>query len=204
MPQQKMFQTIVKNSLLATGFTLLTSIPLNAQAAGVVLTGEIAFGGDDLAVVSGGGGNLQAGQLLNLGIGYDFDLNTAKTLRLRTGINYKFDNVNATNGDAHFDRWPLDFLLISRQGNFALGAGITYHLSPTFEATINSATSRVDFDDSLGFLLQAGYMVAERIELGARVTLIEYKSKQPLVMTNGTITNKVNGDSFGLYVSAGF
>ncbi len=204
MQQQKWFQARVKDSLLATGFALFTSVPLSAQSAGLVLTGEIAFGGDDLAVVSGGGGDLQAGQLLNLGIGYDFDLNAAKTLRLRTGINYKFDSVDASNGEADFDRWPLDVLVISRQGNFALGAGITYHLSPTFEATINGATSRVDFDDSLGFLLQAGYMVAERIELGARYTLIEYKSDQPLVMTSGAITNKVDGDSFGVYVSAGF
>jgi hypothetical protein len=203
VPQQKPLLTHGKNRRLPALFAFLVLTPLNTQAAGMVLTGEIAFGGDDMVVVSGGE-DLQAGQLLNLGIGYDFDLNAAKTLRLRTGINYKFDSVDASNGEADFDRWPLDVLLISRQGNFALGAGITYHLSPTFEATINGVTNRVDFDDSLGFLLQAGYLVAERIELGARVTLIEYESDQPLLMTNGAIANKVDGDSFGLYVSAGF
>ncbi|BAV35004.1 hypothetical protein SCL_2727 [Sulfuricaulis limicola] len=203
MQQQKMLQTRQKNRLFPAVFALLAFMPLNTQAAGVVLTGEIAFGGDDLAVVTSGS-DLQAGQLLNLGIGYDFDLNADKSLRLRAGINYKFDNVNATNGDATFDRWPLDLILISRQGNISLGAGLTYHLSPTFEATVNGSTSRVDFNDSMGFLLQAGYMVAERIELGARVTLIEYESDSPLVMTNGAITNKVDGDSIGLYVSAGF
>ena len=201
MSQQKF--TTGKNGLLSVLFTLLICSPLNAPAQGLVLTGEVAFGGDDLAVVSGGE-NIQAGQLLNLGIGYDFDLNTAKTLRLRTGINYKFDSVDASNGEADFDRWPVDILLISRQGNFALGAGVTYHLSPTYEDTINGVSSRIDFDDSLGLLLQAGYMVAERIELGARVTLIEYESTQPLVMIGGGITNKVDGDSIGLYVSAGF
>jgi hypothetical protein len=203
VPQQKPLLTHGKNRRLPALFAFLVLTPLNTQAAGMVLTGEIAFGGDNMVVVSGGE-DLQAGQLLNLGIGYDFDLNAAKTLRLRTGINYKFDSVDASNGEADFDRWPLDVLLISRQGNFALGAGITYHLSPTFEATINGVTNRVDFDDSLGFLLQAGYLVAERIELGARVTLIEYESDQPLLMTSGAITNKLDGDSFGLYVSAGF
>lgn len=193
-----------QNRLLVAGLVLLAFIPLKAPAAGLVLTGEIAFGGDDLAVVSGDSGDLQAGQLLNLGIGYDFDLNAAKTLRLRTGINYKFDSVDADNGEADFDRWPLDFILISQQGNFSLGAGLTYHLSPSFEATVNGSTSRVDFDDALGFLLQAGYMVAERIELGARVTLIEYESDSLLVTPGGAITNKVDGDSFGLYISAGF
>lgn len=202
MPQQKT-PSPAQNRLLAAGFALLASMSLNAQAAGPVLTGELAFGGDDLAVVAGGE-DLQAGQLLNLGIGYDFDLNAAKTLLLRAGINYKFDSVDADNGEADFDRWPLDVLLISRVGNFALGAGITYHLSPSFEATVNGSTSRVDFDDSLGFLLQAGYLVAERIELGARVTLIEYESDQPLMLINGAISNKVDGDSFGIYISAGF
>ena len=203
--QQQKFQTHAKDGLLAIGFVFLTSISLSAPAAGFVLTGEIAFGGDDLVVVGGGGGDLQAGQLLNLGIGYDFDLNTTKTLRLRTGINYKFDSVDASNGEADFDRWPLDVLVIARQGNFALGAGITYHLSPTFEDNIDGISSRINFEDSLGFLLQAGYMVAERIELGVRATLIEYKSDQPLLqLSSGTIVNKIGGDSFGLYVSAGF
>ena len=203
--QQQKFQIHAKDSLLAIGFVFLTSIPLSAPAVGFVLTGEIAFGGDDLVIVSGGGGDLQAGQLLNLGIGYDFDLNTAKTLRLRTGINYKFDSVDASNGEADFDRWPLDVLVITRQGNFALGAGITYHLSPTLEDNIDGISSRINFKDSLGFLLQAGYMVAERIELGVRATLIEYKSDQPLLqLSSGTIVNKIDGDSFGLYVSAGF
>lgn len=204
MPQQKPLLTHGKNRRLPALFAFLVFIPLNTQAAGMVLTGEIAFGGDDLAVVSGDSGDIQAGQLLNLGIGYDFDLDAAKTLRLRTGINYKVDSVDADNGEADFDRWPVDVLLISRQGNIALGAGLTYHLSPTFEATINSVTSRVDFDDSLGFLLQAGYLVAERIELGARVTLIEYESDSLLMTPGGAITDKVDGDSFGFYVSAGF
>lgn len=203
MLQQKTLQTRQKNRLLPPIFALLAFMPLGTQAAGVVLTGEIAFGGDDLAVVSGGN-DLKAGQLLNLGIGYDFDLSADKSLRLRAGINYKFDNVNATNGDATFDRWPLDLILVSRQGNFSLGAGLTYHLSPTFEATVNGSTSRVNFDDSPGFLLQAGYLMAERIELGLRVTLIEYESPQPVVMTSGAVTNKVDGDSIGLYITAGF
>ncbi len=47
-------------------------------------------------------------------------------------------------------------------------------------------------------------MVAERIELGARYTMIEYESDRPVVMTNGAVTTKVDGDSFGLYISAGF
>jgi hypothetical protein len=202
VPQQKTLSH-KQNRLLVAGLALLAFTPLKASAAGMVLTGEIAFGGDDLAVVTGGE-DLQAGQLLNLGIGYDFDLNAAKTLRLRTGINYKFDSVDATNGEADFDRWPLDVLLVSRAGNFALGAGITYHLSPTYEATINSASTKIDFDDSLGFLLQAGYLVAERVELGARVTLIEYESDQAFLTTSGTVANKVDGDSFGIYISAGF
>ena len=204
MSQQKPFLSYGKPGILALWLVLMACLSLNAQAAGLVLTGEIAFGGDDLAVVSGDSGDVQAGQLLNLGIGYDFELNAEKTLFLRTGINYKFDSVDASNGEADFDRWPLDVLVISRQGNWALGAGITYHLSPTFEATINGIRSRVNFDDSLGFLLQAGYLVAERVELGARFTMIDYESDQLLVTPGGAITNKVEGDSIGFYITAGF
>lgn len=79
MPQQNPPHTQGKNRRLPVLFAFLVFIPLNTQAAGMVLTGEVAFGGDDLAAVNGDG-DLQAGQLLNLGIGYDFDLNGAKTL----------------------------------------------------------------------------------------------------------------------------
>ncbi|MEW6331558.1 MAG: hypothetical protein AB1560_08865 [Pseudomonadota bacterium] len=184
------------NRLLAAGFTLLAAMPLPAQAAGMVLTGEIAFGGDKLASVSGDyDEDLRAGQLLNLGIGFDFDLNPAKTLLLRAGINYKFDAIDADNGEADFDRWPLDLILVSRQGNLSLGAGLTYHLSPTYEDTIDNISRRIDFDDALGFLLQVGFMVTPTMELGGRVTLIEYESDM--------IANRIDGDSFGIYISVG-
>jgi hypothetical protein len=201
-----MFQAHAKRRLFPALFTLLAFIPLNTQAAGLVLTGEIAVGGDKLASVSGDyEEDLQAGQLLNLGIGYDFDLNPAKTLLLRAGINYKFDSIDADNGEADFDRWPLDLILVSRQGNISLGAGITYHLSPTYEDTINSISTRIDFDDSLGFLLQAGYMMTPTMELGARVTLIEYEPSEPLVLLPSLERiDEVDGDSFGVYISIGF
>lgn len=205
MTQQKTLSRL-QNQLRAAGFALLAFMPLNASAAGMVLTGEIAFGGDELASVSGDyEEDLQAGQLLNLGIGYDFDLNPAKTLLLRAGINYKFDSIDADNGEADFDRWPLDLILISRQGAFSLGAGITYHLSPSYDATINGISTEVDFDDALGFLLQAGYMMTEKIELGARVTMIEYEPSQPTVLfPSFTPIDEVDGDSFGIYISIGF
>jgi hypothetical protein len=201
-----MFQTHGKKQLFPALFALLAFIPLNTQAGGLVLTGEIAVGGDKLASVSGDyEEDLRAGQLLNLGIGYDFDLNPAKTLLLRAGINYKFDSIDADNGEADFDRWPLDLILVSRQGNFSLGAGITYHLSPTYEDTINGISTRIDFDDSLGFLLQAGYMMTPTMELGARVTLIEYEPSEPLVLLPSLERiNEVDGDSFGVYISIGF
>ena len=194
----------MQNRLLGGGFALLATLPLNAQAGGLVLTGELAFGGDDLVVVSDSE-DLQAGQLLNLGIGFDFDLNPAKTLLLRTGINYKFDAVDASNGDAYFDRWPLDLILVWRQGNASLGAGLTYHLSPSYEVTVDGFSSEVDFDDALGFLLQAGFMATPTLDLGARVTMIEYEPSQPATWyPSGAPIDKVDGDSFGIYVSVGF
>lgn len=203
MQREKSFIGAAGKRLPLALIAVLACAPLPAPAAGMVLTGEIAFGGDDMVVVTNGS-DLQAGQLLNLGVGYDFDLNAERTLRLRTGINYKFDSVDASNGEADFDRWPLDLLLISRQGSFSLGAGVTYHLSPSYEANVNGTTTNIDFDDSLGFLLQAGYVMAERMEIGARVTLIEYETARPVVSVNGTLTNKVDGDSFGFYVTVGF
>lgn len=204
MPREKNFFGAAGKRWPLALITVLACTPLQAPAAGLVLTGEIAFGGDDMVVVTNGD-DLQAGELLNLGIGYDFDLNAAKSLLLRTGINYKFTAVDASNGDADFTRWPLDLILVWRQGTASLGAGLTYHLSPSYEATVNGLSTKVDFDDAPGFLLQAGLMVTPTMELGARVTLIEYEPAQPTVMLPSlTPVNKVDGDSIGIYLSVGF
>lgn len=51
MSHEEMFQPRGKKQLFPALFALLAFIPLNTQAAGLVLTGEIAVGGDKLASV---------------------------------------------------------------------------------------------------------------------------------------------------------
>ncbi len=183
--------------------SLATLFPLTVQAGNVVIGAEISSGGDEIATLSSGD-SIKAGELLYLGAGYDFSLNRDDSLRLRAMLGYKFVTVNASNGDIKFNRLPLDLTLIKRFGAFALGAGLSYHLSPKYDGTVNGTTTRINFDDALGGTLQASYYFAQRMELGLRLTSIDYKSNSSFHLPDGTVVNKLSGNSAGLFFTAGF
>lgn len=174
----------------------------SAMASGLVLGMELSSGGDEIARLSDGE-SVKAGELLYFGAGYDFTLNRDDTLRLRTMLGYKFVHLNASNGDVKFNRAPLDVALIKRTGSFSFGGGLSYHLSPTYDGTVNGANTRINFDDSLGYALQGSYNFGQKTELGIRLLSIDYKANQSFVMPDGSVTKKLNGNSAGIYLMVG-
>ena len=175
-------------------------LPSTAWAGRFVLGTEISSGGDEIARLTNGD-SVKAGELLYFGAGYDFTLNQKDTLHLRAMLGYKTARLNADNGDVKFDRVPLDMVLIKSLDNFIVGAGLTYHLSPTYDGTINGNHTRIDFKDSLGAVLQAGYTVGQQVEFGLRFTAIDYKSSQSFVLPDGSVDDKLNGNSVGIYLA---
>lgn len=187
--------------LLIVSSLLVLYLPSTAMAGRPVLGAEISSGGDEIARLSNGD-NVKAGELLYVGAGYDFTLNHEDTLHLRAMLGYKTVRLNADNGDIKFDRFPLDMVLIKSFDKFIVGAGLTYHLSPTYDGTINGSNTRIDFSNAVGTVLQAGYTVAQRVELGLRFTAIDYKSSESFVLPDGSVDNKLNGNSVGIYLAA--
>jgi hypothetical protein len=189
--------------LLPAMLLALTQLPLASQANGLVLGMELSGGGDDLAVTTSGD-HIKAGELLYFGAGYNYSLNSDNTLFLRSMLGFKFVAIDAKNGDLRFTRFPLDFTFIKRLDAFSLGAGPTYHLSPNYEGTINGVSSKIDFDNSLGFLVQGSYYFAQQTELGVRFTSIDYKTNTPIVLPDGVVTKKLSGNSAGIFLMTSF
>ncbi len=189
--------------LMSAMMLALVQFPLTSQANGLVLGMELSAGGDDIAVMTNGD-HIKAGELLYFGAGYNYSLNSDNTLFLRSMLGFKFVNINAKNGDMKFTRFPLDFIFIKRLDAFSLGAGPTYHLSPSYDGTINGVSSKIDFDSSLGFLLQGSYYFSQQTELGVRFTSIDYKTSTPIVLPGGAVTKKLSGNSAGIFLMTSF
>jgi len=189
--------------LMTSMMLAMAQLPFVSQANGLVLGMELSGGGDDIAVMTSGD-RISAGELLYFGAGYNYSLNSDNTLFLRSMLGFKFVDINAKNGDLKFTRFPLDFIFIKRLDAFSLGAGPTYHLSPNYEATVNGVSSKIDFDNSLGFLVQGSYYFAQQTELGVRFTSIDYKTNTPIVLPDGTVTKKLSGNSAGIFLMTSF
>jgi hypothetical protein len=158
---------------------------------GPVVYGALTFGGDTLASTEGEyGTDLDAGGLIHLAAGYEWRLAASG---LRFTIGYKFDSIEASNGDADISRFPLELVyyrLINER--HALGAGLVYELSPEFDISIDGLGSdSVDFVDASGYVIYYGYVTSFGLEYGGRYTLIDYKSD-----SLGT----TDANNFGFYV----
>ena len=160
-------------------FMLVAAVPLVSQAADVrpVFKAGFDFGGDKLATAtftSGSTESIKANELLYLGGGISI-LADSKDIETEVTIGWKFDRINASNGDIKFNRYPLEGLVFYRFPKFRLGGGLTYHLSPKLSGSGVASNINGKFDDSLGFVLQADYLITQKLSVGGRYTSLKYK-----------------------------
>lgn len=184
---------MIKTKILICAATLaFVSIP--ASATDLFFQGGIHVGGDKLATATSSSGfdqNLRAGQLLSFSVGVHTELNDS--LQARVSAGYKLDSIRASNGDANFTRIPIEALLMHKSGNFMLGGGLAYHVSPRFEFNVSPSYS-INFDNALGLVLGFDYNGKGRFEhdwyVGGRMTIIDYK----------VAGLSVNGNSIGAVI----
>ncbi len=69
-----------------------------------------------------------------------------------------------------------------RLPNVRLGGGLTYHLGPTLSGSGAASGLNAKYDDALGFVLQADYVLRNRFNFGLRYTSVNYKANS--IQTN--------------------
>lgn len=148
--------------------------------------------------------------------GQDQDLKTHQGLLLQLGayyqkeqlfgaqatIGYKFDSVNAKNGDVSFNRIPIEGLLFKPLENHRLGAGFTFHTNVNHKCDLdNICDYTLDFKNALGAVFQYDYNFKfgtnqNSMLIGARYTMIEYKLE-----AGG---EAISGSGFGIFMGSLF
>lgn len=158
----------------------------NATTYGL-LKAAATFGGDDLIDVqfrNAPDETIEAGGLLLLGLGFAVEPGTSG-VGFQASINYHFDSVDASNGDASFERWPVEMLLFFGSQH-RIGFGISLHLSPTLEADFETADGKVKFDNALGTVIEYNYKLSPNALIGLRHTNIDYDVKNSNTSVDGS------------------
>jgi len=188
--------------LVSLIFRLLPTLLVSAMAAAPSYAADVRpvvilgfdFGGDNLATAqftNGSSESIHAGELFYLGGGVSV-LNDSKDIEVQVTLSYKNDSINASNGSIDWTRYPLDGLLFYRFPKVRVGGGFTYHLSPKLSGSGVANNVNGSFDDSLGYVVEADYLVTRKLTVGGRYTSVKYK-------IGGT---SIDGSAIG--VTAGF
>ena len=190
--------------------------PLASHAADVrpVLKAGYDTGGDTIvtAIFSGGSTrSLNANEGLYFGGGASI-LTDSKDIEVEVTLSYKFGGIGSRvegipEPNIEWTLYPIDVLVFYRLPQFRVGGGLTYHFSPTLKGSGASSGLYATYDDALGFVLQADYVLRDRFNFGLRYTSVSYKASTvqwnaSLDATRPSSNPKASG--FGFVVSMSF
>lgn len=155
-------------------------------------------GGDTLVTVrftDGSQENIKANEGVFFGGGVSI-INQDKNIETEIALTYKVDDITASNGSVEWSRWPLDLLVFYRWDKVRAGGGLTYHMNPSLDGSGVASGLNAQFKDSLGYLLQADWRITEKMNLGLRYTVLDYKT------TSGS--SNVSSNGVGIVFSGNF
>jgi hypothetical protein len=142
-----------------------------------VLGMGLTFGGDKLATAeyeNGGSIDVRAGSMITFYGGVDFRV--AKAFSLQATIGYHVDNASATNGDIRFERMPIELLAYGHIGQkWRVGGGARYVSNPKLKSSGAADIGDYSFDNTVGGVIEAEYMVMPSFGVKMRYVSEKYK-----------------------------
>ena len=203
---------IKKLSLTLMTSLMLSSTTLTASDLNPMLQFGYDFGGETLATVEKYDyydgyetSKIRAGQGLNFEVGAAIS-SQESPMEFQFLIGYKVDRESTSNGSVTWDRIPLTAIAMVKKNRWKFGGGLTYHLNPELSGSFTGYDNNGDYfndsvddeyDDALGGVVQAQFMISEAISVGVKGTFIKYKLKN-----NSSVT--VKGNSIGINFSYTF
>jgi len=152
----------------------------------VTMNVGMTYGGDTIGTVTftdGSTKNLKGGALFQFGLGglYQFE---DRPLALMLSANYHLDTINAKNGSASFDRFPIEALAYyTGKEKFRFGGGVRIVNGAELSTDIGGS-DKYTFDTTRGFVAEIGYQLDPHGWLNFRFVSEKYQAKTRVV--NGT------------------
>ena len=172
----------------------LIVLSINSARADLYIEASIEAGGDEL-ISTNSADSITAGGGIKFAIGMQNPLNYDESAAVRLTVGYLSDSILAGNGEAEFNTVTFDAMLVSNSWPHSFGVGATLHMSPQYrDNVVGYSPETIEFDDSLGLVLQYSYHFVPGLELGLRYTDLTY--------TAGAI--HLDAGSVGIFISNGF
>ena len=110
-------------------------------------------------------------------------------------LGYHLDNINADNGELSFKRFTVDLIPYFKMEQVSIGAGVTYHFKADYSETGGFAHNKLEFDDTMGFIVSGTYSIAEKGFLELRYTVVDYDASR---LNGNPVREPINYDGSNL------
>lgn len=160
----------------------------------------VSYGGDNFG--SAGADELNAGE--DISLYYGRVLLNDNPLAIQASIGFKFDTVDASNGEVWFTRYPAELLTFYSFDSYRLGAGVSYHMDPVYDQKLDTSNNHVKFDNAVGFVLQFDFLRHDFLSGGIRYENITYDSPVFWLFPDGSIKKQFDGSNIGFVVNIHF
>ncbi len=169
----------------------------------------ITLGGDRLSeatYMDGSTASVKAGGFYEFWAGILYEV-PDYPMEAQVTLGYHSDSESASNGSMSFSRLPLEGLVFYTHDVVRIGGGLTYHLSPEHEMSLDGYTSyNTSFESALGLVFQVDFNLSDqnygpKNVVGFRYVSIDYEADS----VNGTpVTGSVDGSHFGFIYQYAF
>jgi hypothetical protein len=145
--------------------------------------------------------SIRANQGLNFGVGAAFLKLAGGRFATQATIGVEGWSINASDGDVTWMAFPLEVVEMVYLDPIRLGAGVSYLLSPSLEGDGVASFIDVEFENSLGIVLQADWVGRVRGSgRGGRFTLGPRYVIQKLKVKGAAGLPSIDANSFGFFL----
>lgn len=189
-------------SVLAMASTVLAAAPPAEPSVRFIINAGLTAGGDTIEKLeyeTGASAHIKGGGLVQLGAGVQFH-RPYSAFSLLTTLNYHVDNATAENGDARFDRMPLELLAFYHLNDrWRIGGGLRHTMNPKFTEKFDGQPRiTIDYQDTNSLVLQVGFG-SERVWGGLRYVNESFDAERASVGNlSGRYTHTDDGSHVGL------
>lgn len=138
----------------------------------------LTFGGDKLAKLeydNGTDSSVTAGGLVQLQGGVEYRINS--DFAVQTSIGYHVSDATASDGSIRFTRMPIELIgYYNVAPQWRIGAGARYVSNAKLKASGNAGHGHVDFDNAVGALIEAEYMISPKAGVKMRIVSEKYET----------------------------
>lgn len=180
----------------------------NPRNVRFVVHGGLTYGGEKMASVDytdGTSYDLRGGSLFQVGAGVLLQP-SEQPFALQLTYNYHFDRADAKNGDAHFSRMPLEAIAYyTGVERWRFGAGPRFVQNAKVKVEFEGRKETVDFKNTTGLVLEAGYQLNDKLWLNGRLVKETYKTER--YSLNGqaiAVAEETDGSHLGFFVTGVF